>query len=85
MIMNLFAVRDKAVDAFLPLFPARSKGEAIRSFSAAVGDPKHQFYVNRGDFELYQLGTFDDISGLITSECVRVLSALEVAVDQALQ
>lgn len=85
MIYGVYSVRDKAVDCFLPLFLCRSKGEAIRSFSAAVGKPDHQFHNNRGDYELYSLGTFDDASGVLTSECVRVLSALEVAIDAALQ
>lgn len=85
MILQVFAVRDKAVDAFMPPFYARSKGEAIRSFSAAVGDGKHQFHNNRGDYELYQIGEFDDNSGVLTSECSRVISALEVAIDHALQ
>lgn len=58
-----FSVYDKAVDAFMPLFPARSKNEAIRSFKAAAGDSKHEFCKNPEDYVLCFIGEFDDHSG----------------------
>lgn len=78
MILGIYSVRDKAVDAFLPPFFSRAKGEAIRSFASAVSQADHQFAKSKGDFELYSLGTFDDISGVVTSEVGRVISALEL-------
>lgn len=83
MKMFLFSVHDSAVGAFLPVFFARSKGEAIRSFSQALDDPKHQFAQSRGDYALFQLGTFDDQNGEVSQaqgEPLRVISALEVGV-----
>lgn len=82
MISHAFSVYDKAAGAFLPLFFCRSKGEAIRSFTSAVADEKHQFGMHKGDFTLFACGSFDDASGLMSPvEPERVLSALEVLVE----
>lgn len=78
--MNMFAfsVRDNAVEAFLPVFFARSKGEAVRSFVSACDTPDHQFAKNAGDFTLFGVGSFDDSSGMLSPmEPSRIMSALE--------
>lgn len=78
MILEVYSVMDKAVKAFLPPFFVRSKGEAIRSFSDACNDGKHQFAVHSADYLLVYLGTFDDSNGLIVGvEPQRVISATE--------
>lgn len=79
MIMQGFSVFDKAVGAYLPLFFARSKGEAIRSFAAVVQKPDHQFYNNKSDYTLFFVGSWDDQSGLFSPvEPSRVISAMEI-------
>lgn len=79
MIMYAFSVHDKAVGAFLPVFFARSKGEAIRSFTSACAQSDHQFAKNAGDYTLYVLGEFDDANGaLVGTDPQRMLTALEV-------
>lgn len=81
MITPYFAVLDKAVGAFLPPFAQRSKGEAIRSFTDAVNDEKHQFSRHQGDYVLYSIGQFDDATGMFVAvEPERVIGALEVKV-----
>lgn len=78
MIMLAFSVHDKAVGAFLPVFFARSKGEAIRSFAAASTQQDHQFAKNAGDYTLYHVGQFDDVSGALEPvDPQRILNALE--------
>lgn len=79
MRLYAFSVRDEAVEGFLPPFFARSKGEAIRSFSDAVMQPDHQFARHKDHYILYTLGYFDDVAGVFApTEPIRVLSALEV-------
>lgn len=78
MISQCFAVRDKAVGAFLGPFFVRSKGEAIRSFGDAVNDPKHQFARHLNDYALFQLGSFDDQSGMFTPAVEKVVEGFEV-------
>lgn len=83
MKMIGFSVFDSAVGAFLPLFFARSKGEAIRSFSAAVADSGHQFAKSRGDYSLFLICEFDDQSGGVVCPVApeRILNAVEVALE----
>jgi len=82
MIFQVFSVYDKAVSAFLPPFHARSKGEAIRSFTEACNDSKHQFNRHSSDYSLMALGEFDDNSGVFsTADPTRVVSAFEVIDD----
>lgn len=63
MIIRAYSVKDAALKAFLPPFWARTDGEASRSFMQAcvTGSLKN----NSDDYELFQLGEFDDSSGLL--------------------
>lgn len=67
MKLFLFSVQDSKVGAFLPPFAARAKGEAIRSFSQAVSDEKHQFNQHKSDYSLWVLAEFEDGSGQVTA------------------
>lgn len=82
MIYKVFSVHDKAVQAFLPPFFCRSKGEAIRSFSEAANDPQ-RFARHAVDYDLVELGEFDDNSGLFSgSGPNRVIGAVECLADR---
>lgn len=65
--MNLIicAIRDSATQAFArPIF-VRAAGQAMRSFIDEVkrDDPTNDLHNHPTDFELYQLGTFDEQAG----------------------
>lgn len=78
----IFAVHDKAVDAFLPPFFAPARGAAIRSFMDACSDPQHQFAKHLDDYVLYELGSFDDGNGTFAvHEPQRVMSGFDVKPD----
>jgi hypothetical protein len=69
MINVICSVKDRAADAFgRPLF-VPSVGLAIRSFSDEVNRQAddNQMYHHSDDFDLFELGTFDDCTGII--EC----------------
>lgn len=66
MIYRAYAVRDKAVGAYMVPFFCRTDGEAIRSFTDAVGDKNSQFCKYPADYHMFYLGEFDDSSGIIT-------------------
>jgi len=69
MINIICSVKDRAADAFgRPLF-VPSVGLAIRSFSDEVNRQAddNQMYHHFDDFDLFELGTFDDSNGII--EC----------------
>lgn len=52
MIIQVFAIRDSQVEAFLQPFFSPTKGAAMRSLSEAVNDPKHDFFKNAKDYSL---------------------------------
>lgn len=84
MKLLAYAIRDKQVDAFLPVFFVRAKGEAMRHFIDAVADPKSRFGSHPGDYDLYQLFEFDDVSGMVVAptgvdEFQRVMTGLDAA------
>lgn len=75
MKLEMFAVYDLAVQAFAAPVFLRSRGEAIRSFSAAVEDEKTGFLKNPADFQFFFLGVWDDSSGLFEGPAVPELIA----------
>jgi hypothetical protein len=65
MKLVLCSVKDRAADAFgRPMF-VPSVGVAIRSFSDEVNrqDADNQLFNHPDDFDLYELGEFDDNTG----------------------
>lgn len=68
-----YSVYDRAVKAFMPVFFARTDGEAIRSFGDLFSDPKHSFSQHPEDYVLYRVGAFDDSTGTLTSDVVELV------------
>lgn len=65
MKSNIYVIKDKAADSYCPPFLAKNHFVARRSFDQFVsGIPDH---VPSSDFEIYQIGTFDDDSAEIIS------------------
>lgn len=65
MIMQIFSVKDKVVNAFLQPFFSPTTGSALRSLMEVVNQPDHTFSKNSADYVLYALGSFDDATGTI--------------------
>nr|QJB19301.1 MAG: nonstructural protein [Microvirus sp.] len=68
MKLVLCSVKDRAAQAYgRPMF-VPSTGVAIRSFSDEVNrqDNENQLYNHPDDFDLYELGEFDDNTGLFS-------------------
>lgn len=65
-MLKVYSVYDSKVSAYMnPIF-LRSKGEAIRVFSAAVTSADHDFCKYAEDFTLFELGSFDPSTGKFT-------------------
>lgn len=76
--MKVFAVRDVCICAFLlPMFFPNKAG-AVRALGDAVNKPggDNQFFQHPEHFQLYELGEFDEDSGVISP-----LPAPEFVVD----
>ena len=81
MKLLVFSVFDVAVKAFGTPFYARTKGEALRGFSQACNNREHEFFKHAPDFQLFELGEFDDSTGFVVCQSpVRVIGALECLV-----
>lgn len=65
MKLKLFSVFDSKVSAYLPPICMRTTPEAIRGFSAAVGDSGHQFHKHAEDYTLFEIGSWDDQTAAI--------------------
>ena len=59
------AVYDQKVGAFAPLMCVRSKAEAVRAFLDACGDPAVSISKHPADYQLYQVGSYEDQTGVI--------------------
>lgn len=79
MKLQALAVRDMAVDAFMPPFFVRTVDEGIRALSAALGDGSHRFVQSPDDYVLFSVGRFDDGSGLLEpAEPARLIGVREL-------
>ena len=57
-------MRDSKVEAYLPPFFMRSKGEAMRVLVDTLDDANHLFHKHPDDYYLYHIGEFDDQTGI---------------------
>lgn len=64
----LVALYDRAVESYAPVMTVHTRNEAIRSFRAAVNDPESPINKNPTDYELWQLGEYDDQNGEISAK-----------------
>lgn len=71
--MQIFSVKDSAVGAFMQPFTSQSRGAAIRAFADAVNDSSTPMNKHPDDYELYEIGTFEEETGVVQGklpECV---------------
>lgn len=61
----LVALYDRATESHAPVMTVNTRAEAIRSFRQAVNDYGTPIFKHPTDYELYQVGAYDDIKGEI--------------------
>jgi hypothetical protein len=76
----LVAVRDSAMAAFMNPFVVQATGQAVRSFTDEVNRAAQDNALNQHpeDFELYQVGFFDDDTGEFSNELARLVRGKDV-------
>lgn len=67
MVHGLYCVRDKVADAFIPPFLLPTDGMAVREFTHACQLPDHKFGIHADDYSLFKVGSFDDVTGVVTA------------------
>lgn len=63
---NVYSIYDSAAKAYFPPFFLHTEGMALRGFTDAVNDPNSQVGKHPKDYDLFQIGTFDDNTGQLT-------------------
>lgn len=79
MKLLMFSVYDSMVEAYMPPFFVRARGEALRLFGDLVNDQSSNVGKHPSDFTLMYIGEWDDGSGRVDDSgiTVRVISGLE--------
>lgn len=67
MNFKVFAVYDHKARIYSQPFVAPTVSAAIRGFSSAVKEPSHDYAKYPDDFELFEVGDWDDNTGALTS------------------
>lgn len=77
---KVFAIKDQKAHVFMPPWLKGSAGEAERDFRTVVNQKDSIFGQYPKDFDLYQLGTFDDNSGKfkLLDSPLHLISAIEL-------
>ncbi len=73
MVHRLFTIFDDKAEAYLPPFVLPGKGMAMRIFGDCVNSKDHQFGAHPQDYTLFDIGSFDDRTGIVgdlDSRCV---------------
>lgn len=71
----LVALYDRAVEAYAPVMTVNTRAEAIRSFRQECNNKQGQLCQHPSDYELWQIGEYDDQTGMIVSTNERIARA----------
>lgn len=66
MMLKMYSVFDSKAAAFLPPFFMHTDNVAKRTFSDCANDPQHMFSKHPEDYTLFCLGSFDDVTGVVS-------------------
>lgn len=61
-----YSVRDSKAERYISPFYAPTRAVAQRMFETAANTPGENFNAHSGDFTLFEIGTFDDETGILT-------------------
>lgn len=67
MKMLVLAVYDSATEAYLQPIFTNAKGSAVRTFMDLAEDPSHPFSKHTDHYSLFEIGTWDDNRGVLTT------------------
>lgn len=84
MLLKIFTVYDLKAEAYMqPVFMVAT-GQMVRSFADTCEDKTHAFNKHPTDYELFEIGTYDDSNASITmhEHKIHLGSALENITQQ---
>lgn len=65
MILKMFTVRDAKAEMYNSPFAKRTMGEGERAFEMLAKDKESMLFKHPEDYDLYYLGDYDDVKGVI--------------------
>ncbi len=65
MKQMIYSVFDSKAEAFMTPFFAPTRGVALRSFQEAASTAGHEFHKHASDYQLFELGAFEDQGAVI--------------------
>lgn len=68
MNLNIYAVYDKAIGAYMRPFCLTSDGQAVRGFTDETNNPETPVHAHPEDYALFRIGTFSDSDAVIRPE-----------------
>lgn len=77
--MKVYAVYDTKTESYTMPLCFKAKGEAIRSIVDEVNNPQSNIGRHPEDYVLFELGEYDELTGVITSYPAKV--SLGVAIE----
>lgn len=66
MELLTFSVFDSKCVAYMAPFFMNSRGQALRAFQDLSDDPQSMIFKHPADFTLFETGTYDDQTGIVT-------------------
>lgn len=84
--MRVYTVHDSAANAYMTPFFAKTRAVAIRMLEQSCADTSHIFFQHSQHFKLFEIGSFDEVSGMLSHfEPDYVVGAHEVVAKLALE
>lgn len=75
--MKLYAIKDCKVGSFLSVLTFANDAEAKRYLDYLVNSSTELIHLYPEDFQLFSLGSYDNVSGVITSDVSFLVNAVE--------
>lgn len=74
MKMQLFSIKDTALQAYMQPFFAHTRAAAVRAFTDGINDNSTPMNKHPEDYELYHVGEYDDQLGLVTGIPIELIA-----------
>jgi len=80
--LRMFSVQDLKLGAFSPPFSASNEATAVRTVSDMLSaNPRHPFALHPGDYVLYEVGQFDELTGMVVQGVPRSVCSVSDLVN----
>lgn len=70
--MKMFTVYDAKAEYWLRPFFSQARGSGVREFADSVNDPNSALFGHPEDFTLFEIGSFDERTGIVEAYSERV-------------